>query len=337
MKKASLVVSDFYSNNKIFDVDDAGVNRDGCLSFFYELKMSFRKRGYDLATSDIHFPMDSDVVLYNEMPAVLPEGRKCAQSFLLLYESVLVRPDNWDSDRHKRFNRIFTWNDGLVDHDRYFKFNFCHEFPSAINRSLKSEKKLCTLIAGNKKASHELELYSKRREAIDWFEKNHLCDFDFYGLGWDKFYFSGSKFFRALNRFPLLGEFFAPKLKSYKGTISTKREVLERYQFSICYENARDIPGYITEKIFDSFFAGCVPVYWGADNVEEHIPRECFIDRREFPGYAELYDYLQRMTDARYVEYLDSIESFLLSSASEPFRSGGVAEHVVETILDAQS
>ncbi|OEC59561.1 glycosyltransferase family 10 domain-containing protein [Pseudomonas sp. ENNP23] len=336
MKKASLVVSDFYNGNKIFDVDDIEVNRDSCLSFFYELKASFRKRGYDLATSDIHFPMDSDVVLYNEMPAALPKEEAYAKSFLLLYESFLVRPDNWDVGKHKKFNRIFTWNDRLVDHDRYFKFNFCHDFPVIIKRPISSDKKLCTLIAGNKKSSHELELYSKRREAIDWFERYHLCDFDFYGLGWDKFCFSGSKLLRVLNRFPFLGRLLAPQLKSYKGITSTKREVLERYRFSICYENARDIPGYITEKIFDSFFAGCVPVYWGANNVEEHIPRECFIDKRDFSGYPELYSYLKNMTDARHAEYLNSIEGFLSSSASDPFRSEIVADYVVETILDAQ-
>jgi hypothetical protein len=42
--------------------------------------------------------------------------------------------------------------------------------------------------------------------------------------------------------------------------VDSKKNTLEKYKFSICYENARDIPGYITEKIFDCFFAGCVPI-----------------------------------------------------------------------------
>ena len=44
----------------------------------------------------------------------------------------------------------------------------------------------------------------------------------------------------------------------------------------------RDVLGYITEKIFDSFAAWCVPVYWGASNVTDYIPEGCFIDRRKF-------------------------------------------------------
>jgi hypothetical protein len=38
-----------------------------------------------------------------------------------------------------------------------------------------------------KKINHPLELYSKRVEAIKWFEKNHPEDFDFYGIGWDRY------------------------------------------------------------------------------------------------------------------------------------------------------
>jgi hypothetical protein len=46
---------------------------------------------------------------------------------------------------------------------------------------------------------------------------------------------------------------------SYKGKIDSKKDTLEKYKFSICYENARDTPGYITEKIFDCFFAANSP------------------------------------------------------------------------------
>lgn len=38
--------------------------------------------------------------------------------------------------------------------------------------------------------------------------------------------------------------------------------------------------GYITEKIFDCFFPGVIPIYWGAENVTDYIPQDTFIDRR---------------------------------------------------------
>lgn len=42
-----------------------------------------------------------------------------------------------------------------------------------------------------------------------------------------------------------------------------KRAYLRDYRFNLCPENS-DAPGYVTEKLFDSFHSGTVPVYWGA-------------------------------------------------------------------------
>lgn len=47
-----------------------------------------------------------------------------------------------------------------------------------------------------------------------------------------------------------------------------KIEFLRQYRFNICPENS-DTPGYVTEKLFDSFEAGCIPIYWGAEGNPE--------------------------------------------------------------------
>ena len=41
------------------------------------------------------------------------------------------------------------------------------------------------VISSNKVSTHKLELYSKRKEIIDWFEINAPNDFD-YGYDWEK-------------------------------------------------------------------------------------------------------------------------------------------------------
>jgi hypothetical protein len=169
-------------------------------------------------------------------------------------------------------------------------------------------------VAGNKMVKHPLELYSERINAIRWFERYHPEDFDLYGMGWDKYVFRG-RIIHRLNNVKLLTRLLAPKYPSYKGTIATKSETLKGYKFAICYENAKEIPGYITEKIFDCFFAGCVPVYWGAPNVTDFIPADTFIDKRNFKGYEELYKYLKTMPAAEYERYLAAIEQFIKSDA----------------------
>ena len=46
-----------------------------------------------------------------------------------------------------------------------------------------------------------------------------------------------------------------------------KIEYLKNFKFNICPENTIS-DGYITEKLFDSFKAGCIPIYNGDENIE---------------------------------------------------------------------
>ncbi|MCV2401637.1 glycosyltransferase family 10 [Marinomonas sp. C2222] len=332
MKKASIVMSsDYYNNNRLFDLNDKISNRDDCLYPYSLLKDKLYEKGYLLATSDIHDPSTSDIVLYNEMPRSFPLKSIVEKSYLLLFESELIRPDNWDVNKHSFFKKVFTWNDAYVSNDQYIKFNFPNtiSFPQKKNNQLK----LCTLIAGNKKSAHPLELYSKRVQVIRWFEENHPEDFEFYGIGWDAYRFTGPKYIRILNRIRPICKILAPTYSSYKGKVEAKREVLEQYKFAICFENARDIPGYITEKIFDCFFSGCIPIYWGANNIEEHIPSNCFIDFNQFESLNEMYCHISSMPEAAYDGYLASINEFLRSNACFKFSAEYFVNKVTDVVL----
>ena len=115
--------------------------------------------------------------------------------------------------------------------------------------------------------------------------------------------------------------------------VDNKKETMEKYKFSICYENARDIPGYITEKIFDSFFAGCVPIYWGANNILDYVPKECFVDFRDFNNYEELYKFIKNMNDIEYLKYLTNIEQYLNSEQSFEFQGKGSAQKIASVLF----
>jgi hypothetical protein len=179
-----------------------------------------------------------------------------------------------------------------------------------------------------------LELYSERVNAIRWFEAHHPAEFDLYGIGWDFFRFQGRGLSRLLNKISWLLKLVAPRYPSYQGPVECKRETLKQYRFAICYENAKDIPGYITEKIFDCFFSSCVPIYYGANNVAQYIPKECFIDKRDFADYEDLYRYLTGMTDADYHRYLVAIERYLANDQSLQFSAEHFARTIVTMILN---
>jgi GR25 family glycosyltransferase involved in LPS biosynthesis len=64
-----------------------------------------------------------------------------------------------------------------------------------------------------------------------------------------------------------------------------KLSFMEDYKFSIAYENQR-ADGYITEKILHAKAAGCVPIYWGAKNIETDFDPRGFINANELEGDA---------------------------------------------------
>lgn len=337
LKKLFLVfTSTVYNKNKVFDLNSSD-NRDNAWHPFYILKQKLLQLDISLSTVDYILNDETDFgLIYLD----LPYGRtkilnNKGEKYLVIFESVIIRPENWNVQYHEKFKKIFTWHDDFVDNKKYFKINFAQEIPKSITKELVQKEKLCTLIAGNKKVNHPLELYSKRIEAIRWFEQYHPKDFDFYGIGWDE-YTHENRYIRFLLRKSKIAKFFKPHFLSYRGKVKSKKEVLEKYKFAICYENARDIPGYITEKIFDCFFAGCVPIYWGANNITEHVPKECFIDKRDFESYETLYEFLKDISDEKYLKYLENIETFLKSDKAYPFSSEYFANTIIKTILDAE-
>lgn len=202
------------------------------------------------------------------------------------------------------FSKIYTWDDSLVDHPGYFKFHYPVLAPMIDNIPSFEEKKLCTLVATDLKSSYENELYSKRKEAIVYFENAGEEGFEFYGRRWDP-----------------------AKYPSYRGAIADKLGTIKNYRFSICYENTHGSPGYITEKIFDCFAAGTVPVYWGADNIVDYIPKSCFIDRRDFSNMQELHQFLKTMSKETYQTYLSSIQEYLSSKEAQKF---AFSQHAVD-------
>lgn len=335
LKKVSFVVDKVFQNNIIFDKNQIKL-RVGSFDKYYALYDEFKKYGYEIATDDINTVNESVIVLYLDMPKVLPKIQDIEKSYLLAIESSIIRPENFDGDKLKYFNKVFIWNDELVDNKNFFKINYAFKLPTVVSKNVKKEK-LCCLIVSNKNSKFKNELYSERKKLIRWFEENHPHDFDLYGIGWNEYNFSGIKLIRAFNKIPIakqiMFKYFGEYYASYKGKVDNKFNIMQKYKFAIAYENVKDEPGYITEKIFDVFFAGCVPIYYGANNIMDYIPKNCFIDRRNFNSDDELYNFLKSIDNESYIEYLKKIEIFLQSSQAKQFTVEVFAKTIVKTII----
>jgi hypothetical protein len=234
----------------------------------------------------------------------------------ILQECEVIAPQNFSKLNFKLFDKVLTWSktvlleeDNAVQMPTIFAYtqNSLNNFQKLHK---KKRKKLCVLIASNKKSKHLLELYSKRRSLIEWFDSKHPNEFDLYGYDWDRRYFKYPNPLTFLNRFEFITKKSNP-YRCYQGEVDSKINTLSNYKFSICFENARSISGYITEKIFDSMISGAVPIYFGDPDIEKYIPNKCFIRYDRFKNNDELFFYIKNMPDYEYEEYRRSIKKFL--------------------------
>ncbi len=310
-KKIIYIYSEM-SCSDIFAVDNPAFNRDGCLDCLYQLKKEATRCGYEVKqTHTINSLGDFEYLLVFNVPQdklrTLKQYPK-EKLLLFLWEPPTVLPENYNPENHTQFASIYTWHDDLVDNKSYFKLYHPVLF-SMIDETLPfDQKKLCTLIACNKWSGHPQELYSERQKVVQFYEANHSLDFDLYGKWWPE------------------------TCKVYKGQIEKKVDSLKKYKFAFAYENIKGCPGYVTEKIFDCFRAGCVPIYLGASNIDAYIPKGCFINRDDFESDAALYTFLASMKEEEHQKYVQNIRAFLQSSEAARFSNEAFVQLVLTRI-----
>lgn len=294
---------------QLFNIDDPVLNADDHQMSMYYAKLVLEEHGFIVKQAnslrnleDVHCIISFDIAPHTLNEIARYPHEKC---FAFLWEPPSVIPNNYEAAYHRFFSKVYTWHDGLICNPPYKKFYYPVMSPMITALVPFEKRKFCTLIAGNKTSSHHDELYSARRHTIEFFEAHHPEDFDLYGRWW-------------------------PEYKTNRGAIGKKIHTLNQYKFCICYENVKNIPGYITEKIFDCFRCGCIPVYWGANNITDYIPANCFIDRNRFTSHEELYEYLKNMDKETFEQYIRNIQTYLNTSDAYKYS----IDNFVSIILD---
>lgn len=188
------------------------------------------------------------------------------------------------------------------------------------------EKKFAAMISGNKRVDNwkkdivlrllyglgVREMYDMRRDTISHFSGK---GFDLYGFGWEK-------------------DDHPQVVDAYRGTVEDKHETLWQYKFAFCFENSA-FEGYVTEKIFDAMFAGCVPVYCGAPDIGDYVPKHVFIDMRDFGSYGALESFLRTMDEPTYNGYIDAIKKFFTSERYRSFTQERYANDVLAILEES--
>ena len=355
--KATLVVlnePDFLQNRIFSDLPINGVKNYGYM--FAELRRQLAAQGIDLATQDINPPENSQLVIgLDEVAFFKTYQRQPGQHlYLMLNEPATYYPEVWKKENHAVFDRIFTYDYTLADGQKYIHHYFAIDLDSyppfvGVTEAEFDARKLLVLMAGmfqfTKPAPGSSSLLYTRYRTLLWFGKHRPQDFDFFSRGIAPSLYRSFRGLGVLQRLlpkaitePIVDLVAARRRQPIeaisRGPVkpNDKLSVIRNYRFVVCYENTR-LPGYISEKLFDCLFAGCVPVYLGEPNIGKFVPPECFIDRAAFASDAELADFLQKMPYADYARYIAAMRRFIESVERQKFGSQANAQRVAQVLL----
>jgi len=328
-------IKPFYGNvflkDKVFEINNGH-------NIFFEFDQKMKKRKVVVHTNDLSNDKKTDKLIYVDIPypwqislwlkIILTHSSK---NILYCFESPLVNPFNHMRILHCFFSKVVTWNDDLARRTGYLKFNIPQIKRNKVSKIKFERKKFLTAVYSNKStpaifgnmSKYKIDLYQLRYELFRQLDETNV-EFHLYGRGWNtKRPFNLQDKWQSWKRFD-----------SYKGEIKDKLEVISKYKYCLAFENAV-APGYITEKIFDCFLAGCVPVYYGAPNIEKYIPSNTFIDYRELGSMEKLVAYLVNIDKSTYSNYLQNAKYFLsLKDTKYHWFENGFSDQFFSLIVD---
>lgn len=320
-----------FMDDRLFDVSDPTLNRDDQLLPFSRLRDRLAAAGVRIHTADRlragrglgrinHYWSIGLLDGYRDLvgrPGVVLKG-------FMMFEPPLVAPAMYAAlpELTRSFEHVYLHNtlgDGYsldgVDRSRLHRFHVPQPYPGVVEPYWSAGERLnkIVVIAGNHNpGTARPELYSHRIEAVAALAP--LGCVDLYGKGWDRWWSRHSMWLPYWRHRRAL-------MLAYRGACASKLPVLSRYRFALCLENM-PMRGYVTEKIFDCFYAGTVPVYQGGEGVEEYLPPGTFIDRQAFGSWREMWTALSRMPDDEVASYRNAARDFLRSPGYLPFFHG---------------
>lgn len=311
---------------------------------FHFLRDALMDRGISLRTYDMGSFGDADKVLFfnhndSVLEACLAEGLGRDSMVLFLYEPSVVFPRQYARKVWDSYGKVFTFKRELADSYKFIMMRYPQGQKTFPRVPSYGERKLLTLINANKYSYVHNELYSLRRLAIRYFERNEP-QFDLYGYDWDHnpFLSPGWKslllqaaMYRRIGRF--VADFVSNVrgFGSFRGTVVQKLDCLSNYRFCICFENEAFDVG-LTEKIFDCLFAGTVPIYFGAPSISKYVPQESFIDFGSFEDYGDLHEHLLQMGNNEFQRMQSTGQEFINSIEFESWKPESVFNEIAASL-----
>jgi len=126
--------------------------------------------------------------------------------------------------------------------------------------------------------------YSNRKFAVFAYSN---CDERFSGVKRRREFYEKLKN-KFGNNIHNLGRCYNQQLDQYGTHVENKNKFTE-FKFVIAFEN-KAIEGYVSEKLINPIFAGCIPVYCGAPDVAKYINPKRIINVNDFSSDEEVFN-----------------------------------------------
>lgn len=218
---------------------------------------------------------------------------------LCTFEPYIIKPKNWDMkvisqyDTFISCNRRFCEKRGIIGKSRITLGNFAGNFESDLEVFRPYDEKIKGLCMMNKTyhTGREGDIVFLRKELLEKLPvEPYLVKHLYSHTRWG-------------------GSCYQGQCRPYDPWGISSIEKVNTYRFCVCFENTYHPLwswGYMTERLFRCFRAKTVPIYIGCYNIEEYVPKELFIDFRDFyRDYNRLAEYLITFPKKKYIEMVE--------------------------------
>ena len=326
-----------FHGNALFD-PRSRFNRDnGALRPWFRLKERVEALGVSIDTGDYLTAADSrsghggvnvysSFGIHDAYRSVAGRDDVLLNAFYL-FEVVVVDPAMYRAtpELAKHFRTIYSWT--ARDQLRQFVPDMPDVKPFRIPMPFdhvlephwsRTDRKGVILVNSNKRAAlSDGELYTERLRALKHFAARGTIDL------WGRLWENGLDDLEA--------EYGDAVRRSLRGPVDDKYEAMSRYRFAICYENMV-LDGWVTEKLFDCLYAGVVPIYLGAPDIDTAVDPACYIDARQFANYDEMERSLDSLSPAEFERFRIAGREYLSSAKFRQFSPDAFADRFIADI-----
>ena len=233
------------------------------------------------------------------------QGAHCS---LIVQEPEVVLPSNWSTRVRKKFSRVLEVGNPHSNSLVPWPQNWPQSVPPAViprlNKAVMVQARKFSFVKG--------QFYSLRAQLASTDKR-----VDVFGPDWGnpdarlilriiaEFLFA----LRASSGVDLetLGSVFSTPIR-WHGPARDKISVMKDYKVAVTIENSG---GYMSEKIFDAFFSGCIPVYVGPSLEPFEVPGDLYV--RAQPNLESIKSALTYALEMDYNTWLGRVKAYLAS------------------------